>query len=45
MPRTKKPHVYGSADPENRQPPAEEGFRGEASPKQPAEGDLFFTSF
>lgn len=39
MSSTDKPHVYGSADPENRQPPAEEGFRGERAPRQPADHD------
>ncbi len=35
-----KPRIYGSADPDNRQPPAEQGLRGEQGTPEPARDDL-----
>lgn len=36
MPSPDDPHLYGTPDPQNRQPPAEEGMRGEAYARTPS---------
>lgn len=35
-----KPRVYGAPDPDNRQPPAEQGLRGEQGAAKPVRTDL-----
>jgi len=40
MPDSDKPHIYGTPDPHNRQPPAEQGQRGEQGAPDPIREDL-----
>jgi len=40
MRESDKPHIYGAPDRDNRQPPAEQGLRGEQGAPEPARSDL-----
>ena len=40
MRESDKPHIYGAPGRDNRQPPAEQGLRGEQGAPEPARTDL-----